>query len=128
MAEVILSSLGEGRFEAYSAGSYPAGEVNPAALTKLRDAGHETNGLRSKSWHEFEGPDAPVFNTVITVCDNAARESCPVWIGRPVSMHWGIPDPAAIEGNDDEIRQAFDNAYNELKERIAVFLDVTMND
>ncbi len=128
MAEVILNSLAEGRFEAYSAGSYPAGEVNPAALTKLRDAGHETNGLRSKSWNDFEGPDAPVFSTVITVCDNAARESCPVWVGRPVSMHWGIPDPAAIDGSDDEIRQAFDNAYNELNERITVFLDATLNE
>ncbi len=122
LAEVILNELGEGRFRAHSAGSHPAGDVNPAALLKLREAGHEVSGLRSKSWNELEGPDVPVFDTVITVCDNAARETCPVWIGSPAKMHWGIADPAAVTGSDQEIRQAFDDAYNELKERITVFI------
>ena len=110
-----------------SAGSHPTGEVNPAALVKLHECGHSTSGLRSKSWDEFEGPDAARFDTVITVCDNAARESCPVSIGIPVSIHWGIPDPAAVTGSDDEIRQAFDAAYNELKERITALLGESLD-
>ena len=122
LAEVILNELGAGRFTAQSAGSRPTGEVNPAALAELRERGHDTSGLRSKSWDEFEGPDAARFDTLITVCDNAARESCPVWPGNPVSMHWGISDPAAVTGSEDEIRQAFDAAYLELKERVTALI------
>lgn len=118
MAEVILNALGIGKFEAHSAGSHPAGDVNPAALSRLHSAGHDTCGLRSKSWNEFEGSDAPVFDTVITVCDNAARERCPVWAGSPKTLHWGIPDPASVTGSDDEVRIAFDDAYTQIKERI----------
>lgn len=122
LAEVILNELGAGRFTAQSAGSRPTGEVNPVALAELRGRDHDTSGLRSKSWDEFEGPDAVCFDTVITVCDNAARESCPMWLGNPVSMHWGIPDPAAVTGSDNEIRQAFHAAYLELNERITALI------
>jgi len=122
MAEVILNELGRGRFLAHSAGSHPTGVVNPAAIVKLRECGHATDDLRSKSWNEFGLPEAPVFDYVITVCDNAAKQTCPAWIGGPVSAHWGIPDPAAVEDGDEAIRQAFDLAYGRLEKRIAEFL------
>jgi len=118
MAEVILNALANGKYEAHSAGSHPAGEVNPAALSKLHAAGHETSGLRSKSWNEFERSDATAFDYVITVCDNAARESCPVRVGSPTSLHWSILDPASGTGSDDEIRHSFDDAYTEIEKRI----------
>jgi arsenate reductase len=118
MAEVILNDKGGGRFLAHSAGSHPTGVVNPAALAKLNQCGHDVSDLRSKSWQEFEGPDAPAFDTVITVCDKAAGETCPAWIGEPTRLHWGIPDPAAVVGSDDEVRQAFDDAYERLAQSI----------
>ncbi len=118
MAEVILNERAENRFLAQSAGSHPTGVVNPAAIAKLKACGHDVSGLHSKSWHQFERPDAPAFDTVITVCDNAANETCPVWIGEPRRLHWGIPDPAAVVGSDDEVRQAFDDAYERLAQNI----------
>ncbi len=118
MAEVILNERAGDKFLAHSAGSHPTGVVNPAALAKLNQCGHDVSGLRSKSWQEFEGPDAPAFDTVITVCDKAASENCPVWIGEPTRLHWGIPDPAAVVGSDDEVRQAFDDAYERLAQSI----------
>ena len=122
MAEVILNERAGDQFLAHSAGSHPTGVVNPAALGKLNQCGHEVSGLRSKSWQEFEGPDAPAFDTVITVCDKAASENCPVWIGEPTRLHWGIPDPAAVVGSDDEVRQAFDDAYERLAQSIEELL------
>ena len=122
MAEVILNERAGDKFLAHSAGSQPTGVVNPVAIAKLNECGHDVSGLRSKSWHEFEHLNAPVFDTVITVCDNAANETCPVWIGKPTSLHWEIPDPAAVAGSDDEVRQAFDDAYELLAERIGGLL------
>jgi len=122
MAEVILNERAGDKFLAHSAGSHPTGVVNPAALAKLNQCSHEVSGLRSKSWLEFEGPDAPAFDTVITVCDKAASENCPVWIGEPTRLHWGIPDPAAVVGSDDEVRQAFDDAYERLAQSIEELL------
>jgi len=122
MAEVILNERAGDKFLAHSAGSHLTGVVNPAALAKLNQCSHEVSGLRSKSWQEFEGPDAPAFDTVITVCDKAASENCPVWIGEPTRLHWGIPDPAAVVGSDDEVRQAFDDAYERLAQSIEELL------
>ena len=118
MAEVILNERARDKFLAHSAGSHPTGVVNPAAIAELKACGHDVSGLHSKSWNEFERPDAPAFDTVITVCDNAANETCPVWIGEPTRLHWGIPDPAAAAGSDDEVRQAFDDAYERLAQNI----------
>ncbi len=109
------------RHRSYSAGSQPVGAVNPGALQLLQDHGHHTDAMRSKSWNDFCGDQAPSIDTVITVCDNAAGESCPVWKGSPVTLHWGLPDPAAIE--DDAARaEAFEAIYADLSERIAEFL------
>jgi arsenate reductase len=112
LAEAILNQIGEGRFRAFSAGSYPRGSVNPAASDVLRSLGHPVEDLRSKSWDEFAQPDAPKLDFVFTVCDNAAGEACPIW---------GIPDPAAVEGSDAEIHAAFFDAYRQLKNRISLF-------
>jgi arsenate reductase len=121
MAEAILDREGKGRFEAYSAGSRPKGAVNPHAAALLKGLGYDTAAFRSKSWDEFGGPGAPQFDFIFTVCDQAAGESCPVWPGHPMTAHWGIPDPAAAEGNDAEIALAFDEAYRMLTTRIGVF-------
>lgn len=121
LAEAILNAIGEGRFQAFSAGSHPRGAVNPAALDVLRSLGHPIDGLRSKSWDEFAGPGAPQLDFVFTVCDNAAGEVCPIWPGQPVTAHWGIADPAAVEGSDAEIHAAFFDAYRQLKNRISLF-------
>jgi arsenate reductase len=122
MAEAILNSLGKGRFVAFSAGSRPAGKVNPAALRQLESAGLGTAGLRSKSWDEFEAPQAPRMDIVITVCDSAAKESCPLWPGAPVTAHWGVPDPAAVKGGDAEIRKAFEDAYRVLQHKLKLLV------
>ncbi|WP_374598867.1 arsenate reductase ArsC [Sphingosinicella sp.] len=121
LAEAILNAIGEGRFRAFSAGSHPRGAVNPAALDVLRSLGHPVEELRSKSWDEFAEPDAPKLDFVFTVCDNAAGEVCPIWPGQPVTAHWGIADPAAVEGSDAEIHAAFFDAYRQLKNRISLF-------
>ncbi|MCL6741895.1 arsenate reductase ArsC [Sphingomonas sp. RB56-2] len=120
LAEAILNGQGMGRFRAFSAGSFPKGAVHPAAIALLNDLGHDTGGFRSKSWDEFAGSGAPDLDFVFTVCDNAAGEVCPVWPGQPMTAHWGIEDPAAVEGEGQA--QAFWNAYNQLRRRIELFL------
>lgn len=121
MAESILRQVGAGRFHAHSAGSRPAGSVNPFALELLEHNRMPTDGLRSKSWNEFADPDAPRLDFVFTVCDNAAGEVCPVWPGQPMTAHWGIPDPAAVVGSDDDKRRAFAEASRTLLSRIRIF-------
>ena len=121
MAETILNEIGKGRFRAFSAGSHPTGKVNPHALDQLRSARLATDGLRSKSWDEFAVAGAPPLDFVFTVCDHAAGEVCPIWPGQPVSAHWGVPDPAAVEGNPEAIRRAFFVAYDVLFRRIGLF-------
>ena len=121
LAEVLLNDLGAGRYRAFSAGSHPTGKVNPGAIRKLASKGHPTDGLSSKSWDVFSGADAPPVDIVVTVCDSAAGESCPVWNGSPVTVHWGIPDPAYFD--DEEARDAaFDLAYTRLRLRIEKML------
>jgi len=122
LAEGILRNDGAGRFNAYSAGSQPKGVVNPFALKTLEAFDYPTNGFRSKSWEEFAGPDAPVMDFVFTVCDNAAGEACPIWPGQPMTAHWGIEDPAAVEGTDLEKQRAFNEAFRYLKLRISYLL------
>jgi arsenate reductase len=121
LAESILRKDGSGRFRAFSAGSQPKGEVNPVALRVLESMNYPTDGLRSKSWEEFSIPDAPVMDFVFTVCDNAAGESCPIWPGQPMTAHWGIEDPAAIEGSDIQRETAFVSAFRFMKNRITAF-------
>lgn len=121
LAESILAKDGAGRFRAFSAGSQPKGEVNPFALKVLRSFDYPVDGFRSKSWEEFAGPDAPVMDFVFTVCDNAAGETCPVWPGQPMTAHWGIEDPAAMEGSDIQKEAAFVAAFRYMKNRIALF-------
>ena len=118
LAEAYLNSAGQGRFRAYSAGSHPTGKVNPFALELLAQRGVDTAGLRSKSWNEFALPGAPQIDLIFTVCDSAAAEVCPVWPGRPVTAHWGVDDPAAVRGSDDDKRKAFARAFRELSARI----------
>lgn len=128
LAEALLNNLavGKGRFRAYSAGSFPSGTVNPLAIELLERNHMATEGLRSKSWNEFAVADAPVMDFVFTVCDNAAGETCPVWPGQPMTAHWGVPDPAAIEGSEDEKRKAFFIAFNQLQNRINLFASLPM--
>jgi len=121
LAEVLLNSRGQGRFKAYSAGSQPVGRVNPHALEFLRQAGLPTEGLRSKSWDEFAQPGAPPLDFVFTVCDSAASEVCPIWPGQPVTAHWGLPDPAAVQGTDAEKQKAFRDTFVALDRRIGLF-------
>lgn len=120
LGEAILNHDGGGRFKAYSAGSNPTGAVNRWAVHTLRSLGYPAEGFRSKSWSEFA--DGPEFDLIFTVCDSAAAESCPVWPGRPISAHWGIPDPAAVEGSDEEKAAAFLEAFRMLKRRIDLML------
>jgi arsenate reductase len=124
MAEAILQRFGGGKFNAYSAGSQPKGEVNPQALHLLQRFNFKTDGFRSKSWAEFAEPGAPPLDFVFTVCDNAAGEVCPVWPGQPMSAHWGVPDPAAVEGSPAEIAAAFADAYGRLQNRITIFVNL----
>jgi arsenate reductase (thioredoxin) len=124
LAEAILNKDGAERFRAFSAGSFPKGEVHPEALRLLEDLGHEIADLRSKSWDEFAAQGAPPVDLIVTVCDNAAGETCPVWPGKPITAHWGIEDPAAIEG--EEQRDAFWTAYQRLKQRINLLLALPM--
>lgn len=126
MAEVMMNAMGAPRFRAYSAGSHPTGRVNPFALELLRKNRLPTDGLRSKGWDEFAKRDAPQLDFVFTVCDSAAGEVCPIWPGQPISAHWGVEDPAAVEGSDDDKRRAFFHAYNRLRNRIQLFLGLPL--
>jgi len=126
IAESALRQEGRGRFDAYSAGSHPKGSVNPFALAFLQANRLPVDGLRSKSWDEFATPDAPPLDFVITVCDNAAGEVCPIWPGQPVTAHWGVPDPAAVTGTDEEIRKAFVNVAHTLIHRIRILTSLPM--
>lgn len=121
IAEAILHDIGAGKFRAFSAGSHPKGEVNPNTLALLKNLGHDISSLRSKSWDEFALPGSPVFDFIFTVCDNAAGEACPVWLGHPVTAHWGVPDPAEAKGTPAEIGHAFNEAYRMLHRRIELF-------
>jgi protein-tyrosine-phosphatase len=122
LAEAILRNLGTGRFNAFSAGSQPKGEVHPFALELLQNLKLDASFARSKSWEEFARPGSPKMDFVFTVCDNAANEACTVWPGQPMTAHWGIPDPAAAEGTDAEKHLAFADAYRQLSNRISAFL------
>jgi protein-tyrosine-phosphatase len=122
LAEVLIEHWGEGRFDGYSAGSFPKGAVHPLALEELERHHLPTSGPRSKSWSEFARPGAPVMDLVFTVCDQAAAETCPVWPGNPVTAHWGVADPAAVDGTEAKQRRAFRIAYLELENRIKVFV------
>jgi protein-tyrosine-phosphatase len=124
LAESLLNNLGKGRFRAFSAGSQPAGQVNPFALELLEKNHFPTGELRSKPWDEFAQADAPRLDFVITVCDKAAGEVCPVWPGQPMTAHWGIPDPVAVEGSDEVKRHAFVDAMNQLQRRICMFVSL----
>lgn len=126
MAEAILNQKGRPNFTAFSAGSHPAGRVHPAAIQQLMSAHLPTEGLRSKSWDEFEQPGAPPLDFVFTVCDNAAKEVCPLWPGQPITAHWGIPDPAEVRGNSEAVERAFREAYFLLDRRISLFLSLPL--
>lgn len=127
LAEAILNRLGQGRFKAFSAGSQPTGKINPYAITLLERLDHPTADLRSKSWDEFAVDDAPSMDFVITVCDSAAGEACPLWPGRPVTAHWGLPDPAAVQGSDTEKDLAFADTYRELSTRLESLVSLPMD-
>ena len=127
MAEAILNRLGRGKFKAFSAGSQPAGYVQPLALQMLRNAHYDVSGLRSKGWDEFATPDAPNIDFVFTVCDNAAKEVCPVWPGQPMTAHWGLPDPSKAEGIDAEKAAAFADTMRMLNQRIGIFVSLPLD-
>ena len=126
LAEALLNHKGQPNFTAYSAGSYPAGRLNPGALKQLEVARLPADGLRSKSWDEFAQPGAPRMDFVFTVCDNAAKEVCPVWPGQPMTAHWGVPDPAAVAGTPEQIERAFREAFVTLDRRIGLFLSLPL--
>jgi arsenate reductase len=127
MAEAILNRKGRPNFTAFSAGSHPAGRVRPEALQQIESSGMSTEGLRSKSWDEFAKPGAPQMDFVFTVCDNAASEVCPVWPGQPMTAHWGIPDPAAVQGTPEQIERAFRDAFLILDRRITLLLSLPLS-
>src|SRR5215471_924837 len=127
MAEAILNFKGRPNFTAYSAGSHPIGKVRPEAIRQLEAVHMPTSNARSKSWEEFSRPEAPKLDFVITVCDNAAKEVCPIWPGQPLSAHWGVPDPAAVQGTSEQIAKAFRDAYMMLERRIALFLSLPIS-
>jgi len=127
LAEAMLNALGKGRFKGYSAGSHAAGEVNAFALEFLSGAGLDASGLRSKNWDEFALPDAPRMDFILTVCDNAAGEACPIWPGQPLTAHWGVADPAAVEGTDEEKRRAFREAAAVLRRRIELLVNLPLD-
>jgi protein-tyrosine-phosphatase len=127
IAEVVLNRLGHGRFKAHSAGSLPKGQVHPLALQVLRLAHYDVSGLRSKSWEEFATPDAPKLDFVFMVCDNAAKEVCPIWPGQPMTAHWGLPDPAAAVGTEAERQLAFADAFRMLTNRISIFTSLPLD-
>lgn len=127
IAEALMNRLGAPRFRAFSAGSDPKGQVNPHSIALLKSLNYKTDGFRSKSWDEFAAPGAPQLDFAFTVCDNAANEVCPIWPGQPMSAHWGVPDPAAAEGSEAVIAQAFADAYRMLQNRISVFVNLPMS-
>ena len=126
LAESIVNAIGQGRFKGHSAGSHPAGRVNPFAIELLEKNRYPVVGARSKNWDEFAVPGAPPLDFIITVCDNAASEMCPVWPGKPITAHWGVADPAAVEGNDDEKRKAFRDAFVILQRRIQFLVNLPL--
>lgn len=126
MAEALINTMGQGRFRAYSAGSHPTGKVNPFVIEKAQSVKYPTENLRSKSWDEFATPDAPKMDFIITVCDNAAGEMCPVWPGQPISAHWGFEDPAAVEGTDDQKRRVFDQTFRHMMNRVRLFVNLPL--
>lgn len=127
MAEAIMNHKGRPNFTAYSAGSHPTGFVRPEAIKQLEVAKLSTKGLRSKNWEEFSKPGAPEMNFVFTVCDSAAQEICPLWSGQPLTAHWGIPDPAAVTGNAEQIERAFRDAFTILDRRISLLLSLPLS-
>ena len=127
LAEAILNRVGKGRFRAFSAGSQPRGEVNPYALNRLRVENYDLSSFRSKNWEEFARPGAPELDFVITLCDSAAGEACPVWPGQPVSAHWGLPDPAAVEGSEAEKHAAFADTMRMLNQRLSIFVSLPLD-
>lgn len=126
LGEAIINRVGAGKFNGYSAGSHPKGEVHPFTLDLLRQLNYDVSSLRSKDWAEFAKPGAPELDFVFTVCDNAASETCPVWPGQPMTAHWGVPDPAAVEGNEAERRLAFADTYRMLERRISIFISLPL--
>lgn len=127
MAEALVTTMGHGRFQGYSAGSYPGGIVNPLAIEQIRASGYPLDRLRSKSWDEFALPDAPQMDFIITVCDDAAGEVCPIWPGHPLSAHWGFEDPAAVQGSEAEKRAAFSRIYRQILIRINSFVNLPVH-
>jgi arsenate reductase (thioredoxin) len=127
MAEALVTTMGKGRFQGYSAGSKPGGKVNPFAIEKVRETGYPVDTLRSKNWDEFARPDAPRMDFIITVCDNAAGEVCPIWPGHPASAHWSFEDPAAIEGTAEVKRAAFDKIFKQIMTRMNAFVSLPMH-
>jgi arsenate reductase len=126
MAEALINTMGRGRFHAYSAGSHPTGEVNPYAVEQVAKLDYPLDKLRSKNWDEFAAPDAPKMDFIITVCDKAAGEVCPVWPGQPMSAHWGFEDPAAVEGSDEVKRRAFAKTFRNIMNRVQVFVNLPL--
>ena len=126
MGEALFNTMGGGRFQAYSAGSHPSGKVSPFAIEQVRALGYPVEGLRSKSWDEFAQPGAPEMDFVVTVCDKAAGEICPLWPGQPVTAHWGFPDPVAVEGTDEEKRAAFAQTLRQIQRRVQLFLSLPL--
>jgi protein-tyrosine-phosphatase len=126
IAECVMNRLGMGKFRGYSAGSQPSGKVHPYALDLLKHLNYDVSKLRSKSWEEFAAPGAPQLDFVFTVCDNAANETCPIWPGQPMSAHWGLPDPSAVEGNDAERHYAFADTHRMLYQRISIFTNLPL--
>lgn len=126
MAEAIMNRKGAPTFRAFSAGSHPSGKVHPEALRQIEAAGLNAAGARSKSWDEFSVPGAPHLDFVFTVCDNAAKEVCPIWPGQPMTAHWGVPDPATVHGTPEEIERAFRSAFSILERRISLFLSLPL--
>jgi arsenate reductase len=126
IGEVLFNTMGAGRVKAYSAGSHPTGKVNPLAIEQVQRLGYPVENLRSKSWEEFAAPGAPELDYVITVCDKAAGEVCPFWPGQPITAHWGFPDPAAVEGTDEEKRAAFTRTLHQMRNRVQLFLSLPL--
>jgi arsenate reductase len=126
MAEAIMNHKGAATFTAYSAGSHPTGKVRPEARKQIEDAGFDPQHLRSKSWDEFSAADSPRLDFVFTVCDNAAKEVCPFWPGQPMTAHWGVPDPAAVQGTQEQVERAFHHAFVTLDRRISLFLSLPL--